>query len=61
LIPSFAEKFVDYLKGSFTVDSTGAGFSTSGRINLSLKVGRIYGTEPDSNTFSTEIYSRNYE
>lgn len=61
LVPSFAGKFVDYQKGSFSVDSSGVGFSTSGRVNLALKVGRIYGTEPDSNTFSTEMYSRNYE
>ena len=60
LVPSFASELADFVKGTFSVDSLSTGFSTTGRVNLSLKVGRIYGSEPDSNSFSLEVHSRNY-
>jgi prepilin-type N-terminal cleavage/methylation domain-containing protein len=61
LIPDFSEKMVNYLKGSFSVDSAATGYSTTGRVNLNLNVGRRYGSEPDSQSFSIQIYLRNYQ
>ena len=60
LVPSFSSGLVNFVKGKFSVDGLTTGFSTTGRVNLSLKVGRIYGSEPDSNSFSLEVHSRNY-
>ncbi len=61
LIPDFSQKMVSYLKGNFSVDSSATGYSATGRVNVDLNVGRRYGSEPDSQSFSMQIYLRNYQ
>jgi len=59
LTPDFSEKMVSYSKGSFSVDNGITGFCDSGRVNIHLNVGRRYGSEPDSQSFSVQIFLRN--
>ena len=61
LVPHFSEKMVSYSKGNFSVDNGVTGFSNNGRVNVDLNVGKRYGSEPDSQSFSIQVYMRNYQ
>ncbi|MBN2072235.1 MAG: prepilin-type N-terminal cleavage/methylation domain-containing protein [Candidatus Krumholzibacteriota bacterium] len=60
LVPSFADRDVDYMGGSFFVDNGNTGYSTTGQVGLNVKIRKDRSIEPDSTIFEFGFQCRNY-
>ncbi len=60
MIPPFADREVDFVSGSFSVDGSMSGFSSTGRVGINIHVGRRLGIDPDSTVLEMDIYCRNF-
>lgn len=59
-VPPYADREVDFIKGAFSVDGGVKGYTSTGKVEVSLTVGSRTGMQPDSTTIELGVFCRNF-
>jgi len=59
-IPDYAPSQVDFIEGEFSADGGAYGYTSSGRINLSLRIGKLLDFTADTTRVNIKVFCRNF-